>query len=93
MADEISKGCHSRLFLSLFPQTMSRRFFPHDVIKTDAVLSLDEDSVLSTNEVKLCDVYTTGHNGHWEHYYRQNKQIRDTITETINILQTQLQTQ
>ncbi|KAK3506845.1 hypothetical protein QTP70_029252 [Hemibagrus guttatus] len=32
-------------------KTMSRRFFPHDVIKTDAVLSLDEDSVLSTNEV------------------------------------------
>nr|XP_020492734.1 exostosin-1a-like [Labrus bergylta] len=32
-------------------QTMSSRFFPHDVILTDAVLSLDEDSVLSTNEV------------------------------------------
>ncbi|KAF7694465.1 exostosin-1 [Silurus meridionalis] len=32
-------------------KTMSRRFFPHDVIGTDAVLSLDEDSVLSTNEV------------------------------------------
>lgn len=30
---------------------MSSRFFPHDVILTDAVLSLDEDSVLSTNEV------------------------------------------
>ncbi|CAB1412624.1 unnamed protein product [Pleuronectes platessa] len=30
---------------------MSSRFFPHDVIVTDAVLSLDEDSVLSTNEV------------------------------------------
>ncbi|KPP69070.1 hypothetical protein Z043_112199, partial [Scleropages formosus] len=31
--------------------TMSDRFFPHDAIVTDAVLSLDEDSVLSTNEV------------------------------------------
>ncbi|KAL1254403.1 hypothetical protein QQF64_016632, partial [Cirrhinus molitorella] len=32
-------------------KTMSGRFFPHHAIKTDAVLSLDEDSVLSTNEV------------------------------------------
>uniref|UniRef100_W5KYT6 Exostosin glycosyltransferase 1 n=1 Tax=Astyanax mexicanus TaxID=7994 RepID=W5KYT6_ASTMX len=32
-------------------KTMSGRFFPHDVVRTDAVLSLDEDSVLSTNEV------------------------------------------
>nr|XP_046147532.1 exostosin-1-like [Oncorhynchus gorbuscha]XP_046147533.1 exostosin-1-like [Oncorhynchus gorbuscha]XP_046147534.1 exostosin-1-like [Oncorhynchus gorbuscha]XP_046147535.1 exostosin-1-like [Oncorhynchus gorbuscha]XP_046147536.1 exostosin-1-like [Oncorhynchus gorbuscha] len=32
-------------------KTMSSRFFPHEVILTDAVLSLDEDSVLSTNEV------------------------------------------
>ncbi|XP_061785763.1 exostosin-1 isoform X1 [Nerophis lumbriciformis] len=32
-------------------KTMSSRFFHHDVILTDAVLSLDEDSVLSTNEV------------------------------------------
>ncbi|XP_068615505.1 exostosin-1-like [Brachionichthys hirsutus] len=32
-------------------KTMSSRFLPHDVIITDAVLSLDEDSVLSTNEV------------------------------------------
>ncbi|XP_023652819.2 exostosin-1 [Paramormyrops kingsleyae] len=32
-------------------KTMSGRFFPHDAIVTDAVLSLDEDSVLSTNEV------------------------------------------
>lgn len=30
---------------------MSSRFAPHDVIVTDAVLSLDEDAVLSTNEV------------------------------------------
>uniref|UniRef100_A0A672FTM2 Exostosin-1-like n=1 Tax=Salarias fasciatus TaxID=181472 RepID=A0A672FTM2_SALFA len=27
------------------------RFYPHDAIQTDGVLSLDEDSVLSTNEV------------------------------------------
>ncbi|XP_072890654.1 exostosin-1-like [Hemitrygon akajei] len=32
-------------------KTMSSRFFPYDVITTDAVLSLDEDTVLSTNEV------------------------------------------
>ncbi|XP_030637856.1 exostosin-1 [Chanos chanos] len=32
-------------------KSMSARFFPYDVILTDAVLSLDEDSVLSTNEV------------------------------------------
>lgn len=30
---------------------MSSRFYPHDAVTTDAVLSLDEDSVLSTNEV------------------------------------------
>uniref|UniRef100_A0A3Q3GJM5 Exostosin-1a-like n=1 Tax=Labrus bergylta TaxID=56723 RepID=A0A3Q3GJM5_9LABR len=41
----------SFFLLSLSLQTMSSRFFPHDVILTDAVLSLDEDSVLSTNEV------------------------------------------
>ncbi|MBN3302918.1 EXT1A protein, partial [Amia calva] len=35
----------------LFPQTMNGRFFPYDVILTDAILSLDEDTVLSTNEV------------------------------------------
>lgn len=46
--------CSNWPHLSLFPpppQTMSSRFSPHDVILTDAVLSLDEDSVLSTNEV------------------------------------------
>ncbi|XP_072357134.1 exostosin-1-like isoform X1 [Scyliorhinus torazame] len=32
-------------------KAMSSRFFPYDVITTDAVLSLDEDTVLSTNEV------------------------------------------
>uniref|UniRef100_A0A8C3B049 Uncharacterized protein n=1 Tax=Cyclopterus lumpus TaxID=8103 RepID=A0A8C3B049_CYCLU len=32
-------------------KTMISRFVPHDVILTDAILSLDEDSVLSTNEV------------------------------------------
>ncbi|XP_019738218.1 exostosin-1 [Hippocampus comes] len=32
-------------------KAMSSRFYPHDVIITDAILSLDEDSVLSTNEV------------------------------------------
>nr|XP_013816604.1 PREDICTED: exostosin-1-like [Apteryx mantelli mantelli] len=32
-------------------KTTSSRFFPYDLIRTDAVLSLDEDTVLSTNEV------------------------------------------
>ncbi|KAI7806337.1 Exostosin-1a [Triplophysa rosa] len=32
-------------------KVMSSRFLPYDVIKTDAVLSLDEDTVLSTTEV------------------------------------------
>ncbi|XP_056437910.1 exostosin-1 [Gadus chalcogrammus] len=32
-------------------KSMSSRFYPYDVILTDAILSLDEDSVLSTNEV------------------------------------------
>lgn len=30
---------------------MSSRFLPYDTIVTDAVLSLDEDTVLSTTEV------------------------------------------
>lgn len=34
---------------------MSSRFLPYDNIVTDAVLSLDEDTVLSTTEVRgLC---------------------------------------
>lgn len=40
------------MLLPVSHQTMSGRFFPHQAIKTDAVLSLDEDSVLSTNEVR-----------------------------------------
>ncbi|KAJ1158585.1 hypothetical protein NDU88_011273 [Pleurodeles waltl] len=32
-------------------KTMSSRFFPYDAIQTEAVLSLDDDTVLSTNEV------------------------------------------
>ncbi|XP_019637096.1 PREDICTED: exostosin-1-like isoform X1 [Branchiostoma belcheri] len=30
---------------------MSSRFFPYDIIQTDAVLSLDEDTILNTDEV------------------------------------------
>jgi hypothetical protein len=33
-------------------QVMSSRFLPYDNIITDAVLSLDEDTVLSTTEVR-----------------------------------------
>lgn len=44
--------CEWLMSLLVSPQTMSGRFFPHHAIKTDAVLSLDEDSVLSTNEVR-----------------------------------------
>lgn len=32
---------------------MSSRFLPYDNIITDAVLSLDEDTVLSTTEVRM----------------------------------------
>lgn len=32
---------------------MSSRFLPYDNIVTDAVLSLDEDTVLSTTEVRV----------------------------------------
>lgn len=41
-------------FSSAFPsssQVMSSRFLPYETIVTDAVLSLDEDTVLSTTEV------------------------------------------
>ncbi len=45
---------------------MSSRFFPHDVVLTDAVLSLDEDSVLSTNEVSPCLLFLqTDELRHW----------------------------
>lgn len=40
-----------------FPaQVMSSRFLPYETIVTDSVLSLDEDTVLSTTEV--CDIET-----------------------------------
>lgn len=50
--------CHSSDFFfpppSLgYPQVMSSRFLPYDNIVTDAVLSLDEDTVLSTTEVRV----------------------------------------
>lgn len=32
---------------------MSSRFLPYETIVTDAVLSLDEDTVLSTTEVRI----------------------------------------
>uniref|UniRef100_UPI00358DE891 exostosin-1b-like n=1 Tax=Myxine glutinosa TaxID=7769 RepID=UPI00358DE891 len=32
-------------------KSMSARFFPYEAVQTDAILSLDEDSVLSTDEV------------------------------------------
>lgn len=35
----------------LLPQVMSSRFLPYETVVTDAVLSLDEDTVLSTTEV------------------------------------------
>lgn len=36
---------------------MSSRFLPYDNIVTDAVLSLDEDTVLSTTEVRASDIW------------------------------------
>lgn len=38
---------------------MSSRYFPHDNIATDGILSLDEDSVLSTNEVSKLLIRST----------------------------------
>lgn len=43
-------ACFSVFCIS--PQVMSSRFLPYDTIPTDAVLSLDEDTVLSTTEVR-----------------------------------------
>lgn len=31
--------------------TISQRFYPHPLIETDAVLSLDEDAILNTDEL------------------------------------------
>lgn len=31
--------------------TISHRFYPHPLIETDAVLSLDEDAILNTDEL------------------------------------------
>lgn len=31
--------------------TISQRFYPHPLIQTDAVLSLDEDAILNTDEL------------------------------------------
>lgn len=36
--------CHCR-------PTISQRFYPHPLIQTDAVLSLDEDAILNTDEI------------------------------------------
>lgn len=44
---------HAPNLTSLIPQVMSSRFLPYDNIITDAVLSLDEDTVLSTTEVRM----------------------------------------
>lgn len=41
---------HDRLF-SLCRPTISQRFYPHPLIQTDAVLSLDEDAILNTDEL------------------------------------------
>lgn len=38
--------------ISNFHQVISSRFLPYDTIPTDAVLSLDEDTVLSSTEVR-----------------------------------------
>lgn len=39
-------------------QVMSSRFLPYETIVTEAVLSLDEDTVLSTTEVRELQVYS-----------------------------------
>lgn len=48
------------------PQVMSSRFLPYDNIGTDAVLSLDEDTVLSTTEVRVAVILSSSR-AHLEH--------------------------
>ena len=38
-------------------QVISSRFLPYDTIPTDAVLSLDEDTVLSSTEVRQHEIH------------------------------------
>ncbi|RLW13112.1 hypothetical protein DV515_00000492 [Chloebia gouldiae] len=64
-------------------KVMSSRFLPYDNIVTDAVLSLDEDTVLSTTEYSLhqCDVTfplkLAAHGRLWWHSYKaQKRQFR-----------------
>lgn len=45
--------CH----FSNFHQVISSRFLPYDTIPTDAVLSLDEDTVLSSTEVRQLEIH------------------------------------
>lgn len=40
-----------------FHQVISSRFLPYDTIPTDAVLSLDEDTVLSSTEVRQLEIH------------------------------------
>ncbi len=35
----------------VYLQTLSERFYPHTEIETDAILSLDEDALLQSDEV------------------------------------------
>nr|XP_014351975.1 PREDICTED: exostosin-1-like [Latimeria chalumnae] len=60
-------------------KTMSSRFFPYHIIQTDAVLSLDEDTVLSTNEVGLIPVY---YNYLYTHYIPTG--LHDMVDEMAN---------
>ena len=53
--------CHIFCLRVCFPkshQVIGSRFLPYDTIPTDAVLSLDEDTVLSTTEVRLPENYS-----------------------------------
>lgn len=60
----ITNGCRLKwgfqpcFFFFFFLQVMSSRFLPYETIVTDAVLSLDEDTVLSTTEVS-CNISTS----------------------------------
>lgn len=52
----MTNGCYFILTPRFPVQVMSSRFLPYETIVTDSVLSLDEDTVLSTTEV--CDIDT-----------------------------------
>lgn len=71
------------------PQVMSSRFLPYDNIGTDAVLSLDEDTVLSTTEVRI-SVILSSSPAHLEHS-RQVLPLALPVTKCCKVSRNTLQ--